>query len=419
MEFEIEHLKEFAKTQDDLLNVDLTNNEYISYDDIYHLYDGYNILLDIKRKIPYILFEASDEEFDEKIEEVDKEELIIAAGLNPDPNILKFLLSRIDYIPNDDYHKSALYFFNSQYPSSHAAITLYRYNDDIEYTETNRNNIIVIKRFIEHNDYSFSIYMFDFVFDDEVILIETILTNALYPEDIDFILKCMSMKNKKINDIIFGNHVSSLFDSNTYKEIEDYKNILNNNYEIELSSNSRIWQVIPYDYLLYHPTEDEHVIDNAILNALKNKDKEIALELIKMSESYPKALSYAMHHDIYIPVCRVSKEDVLLYPNLISVYHVQGDSFDFDELKTMEELFDIKYVDFIIHLSTDELQGIIELMITSENVYDKVDYRWLIVLAEKTGLCEISDWGIKFKNKKVILNVLREEMEISDAEQNE
>jgi len=427
LDFELNEIKKYIKEASDLENIDLTNNEVIDYDDLYEMYildykGDYNLYLDIKRNSPNILYNLDMLEPD-----VDMEKLIYFASLNPNQYVLNTLLLNTDYIPDEKYENTALYKLNTEYPESENVKFLYRYEPYIELLEMKRKNYHYIQYCIINEDYSFSIetckilliHLEDIMLTNlfKFIILETILNNEFFDEDIDFILRAISTENKEIIDAINKKEKNLLFNKEYLKVVKDFIEIVNG--KKELYDNRFLLKYSPYKSIIKY-IENNDILpefrDRAMKKALIQGDIDSVNKLIKEDVGYPRALSYALHHDIVIPFCNVTDIDVLEYPNLLSVYHIQGNKFDYDKIKDDTRFLQDKYIDFLMNTSNEELEGFIELLYT-ENAKDTISYKWLASFARKEGLYELSDWLLNYKNKDVIFELIKQKLEEEVSEE--
>lgn len=424
MSLELDFLKKYVDNENDFIDIDLTDNRNLTYEDLVDECKHYHLLLDLKTQRPYV-FQAGidDDEFDEKmgdLTDIDRiQQILIAGGLSSNEKVLSILLKMFKdmNIDHPEYKKSALYFFNTYYPNSNAAKKLYQHSADIEFEEVMRDNRILMERFINKNDFSFSVYDYsDDVFVEERKLIEqTLKRNRFCDEDAEFIYKAILYG---YGDLVDAEQKTCLFSSGVKNNIEKLKAIMKGNYDPLLDNFNLPY--LPYDYVLAKQESDLNSnsnnikfrpmdLDQVIEHAIRCNDLEAAGDLAKNADiPYARALSFAMSKDIVLPMCKVTKKDVIKYPNLISVLHMECRSFDFDELKDNEQLLDFRYRDFILNLTSDELEGVIELLFTTDDLLDKVCYKWLIILAEKCGYEKLAEWGVRYKNKSVLYEKLKE-----------
>lgn len=418
---ELKQLMKYVTVPIQLRTVDLKDTT-LSYEDIYNKAPG-DLIIDLKCNYPVLI----DTDDNINLQQFDIDELVIAAGSGFNSNVFYDLLDKIDYlneIPTKDYEKTALYYFNTHDPKGEFADVLYRYSDYIELFEIKRANIDVIQRFITKGDYSYSIESCKILLQKNIpsyflnfIISQTITENQFYDEDIDFLLKCVSLNNKHIISLIKSAVCLLNIENKTLLKrlIELYtENTTTSLNNLKPDENKIIIKYAPYKLLIDYPNSNDEYLDRAYLEYIIKEEK---IPKIKEGVVYPATLSYALYNDINIPFCHVSKEDVIKYPNLITVLHTQMEEFSFVEIKTMHYLLEDKYIIMIKHASNEELEGFVELTFLVENARKIISYNWLATLCAKCGLHNLEEWLLKFKSVEIIFDVFQKKMEEEEQEE--
>ncbi len=480
---ELKEISKYIPKEDvkELEHIDLSDNEIITYDDLYELYmseyDGtYNLILDLKRHDPIVFTDLS------LIDKYsgDDEDLVYAASCSSNPDVLRRILYYIDYHPSEVYEETTLYRLNTEYPESSACLVLYTHNEYIEMIETKRANEVYLNYCMIRGDYSYSIETCKFLIkhledrlpnnDDLQVIKETIKRNDFFDEDLEFLISCIAVDNEKgtiietvgarRNRIIMNlsniaciekfveimafsltmNKETKNIDKKVAKKKEEKKK-KKDELEIILETKKTTLESIIKSikdcplYLKYLPYNisfsyievgdelskeskdsnlhaqsvfSEELLDVSIKKALLHGDISEAVEIIGKESDirYPKALSFAIKHDLYIPYYRVTVQDVCNYPNLSVVLHINQETLSYEYISTKPEFLEYKYIDLIANACAEELEGFVELLFTVSDS-SELHYAWLAKLAEKNNQYDLSQWLLKFKNKDVIFELFK------------